>query len=67
VAGVVFVCLDEPAPAAPASCSSWLAEGYEPSPFALDAAAASQITVAVLLVWAVGYIFRILARHLRES
>jgi hypothetical protein len=58
--------MDEPPPAAPSSCAAWDVVGYEPSPFALDVAAASQIAVAVLLIWAVGFIFRTLARHLRE-
>lgn len=63
----VYVCLDEPAPVAQVDCTAWDVVAYEPSPFALDAPAAVQIAVAVLSIWALGFVFRTLARHVRES
>jgi len=66
MAGAVFVCLDEPAPADPSSCSVWEAQGYEPSPFALDADAAIALAVPILTLWALAFVFRTLARLIRE-
>lgn len=62
----LFVCADDPAPTDPAGCTAWVAESYEPSPFALDVAAAQSIAGAILLVWGVAYVFRVLARQVRE-
>jgi hypothetical protein len=64
--GSVYVCTDEPAPATPATCVGWQVAAHEPSPFYLSVEDASLLSGSILLVWAVGWVFRELARFLRS-
>lgn len=63
----VYVCEDDPAPAAPGSCVTWSAQTYEPSPFLLDVPAALSLGGSILLLWAVAWGIRQLAHSLRSS
>lgn len=62
----VFVCADEPAPAVPGSCVTWVAQPYEPSPWSLSLADAQSIGWAICAVWAAAWCFRALARSLNQ-
>lgn len=62
----VYACGDEPAPPLPADCTGWVLVPYEPSPFALDLPAAQSLSVAIIGVWALAWLFRTLARAVRE-
>lgn len=61
----VYVCTDSPPPPLPGDCTAWTVDTYEPSPFALTSDEGGQIGVAIMLVWAVAWGIREIARLLR--
>lgn len=62
----VFVCADAPPPEVPTSCSSWIAEPYEPSPWSLSVSDAQSIGASIAVLWATAWVIRTLARFLKE-
>jgi len=58
----VYVCQDSPAPALPADCVTWAAQDYMPNPFYLDVEPAVEVSVAILTLWALAWVFRQCAR-----
>lgn len=62
----VYVCEDQPSPVDPSACVVWVAQPYQPSPFALTLPEAQSIGLAILGVWAVAFGIRVLARLVRE-
>ena len=51
----------------PANQTIWVSIPDQPSPFDLSVSGAVDIGVAILLVWAVGWAFSMLARVINES
>ena len=51
----------------PASKTIWVSIPDQPSPFDLSVSGAVDIGVAILLVWAVGWAFSMLARVINET
>jgi len=51
----------------PASSTIWVDIPDKPSPFDLSVSGAVDIGVAILLVWAVGWAFSMLARVINET
>ena len=66
----VVGCLVDPATNAgvcPANKTIWVSIPDQPSPFDLSVSSAVDIGVAILLVWAVGWAFSMLARVINET
>lgn len=62
----VYVCTDTPPPALPADCVAWQAQPFEPSPFSLSVEQAQGLAVSILGVWAIAWVFRVIARLINQ-
>ena len=67
VPGIAVYTLPPSAAASTAACTVTVVHQISVPPFDLDLEAGAAISSAILLVWAVGFGFRVLIQHLRSS